>query len=188
MRLIFFICLCFANMAKAAPVVNENFKFYPVTVYSAEQLLPELNNASPIREDGMVYHGHSFTNVKWNFWWHQSHGQCRITRVATQVDITYTMPKLMSENHQHRLLSIWNSWYPSLLKHERGHAGLAIDMAQRIEQTIRMLPPSNSCETLENTANKSGRMLLELLNQRHREYDDRTRHGETEGASLLSYL
>lgn len=173
---------------KAEPAINEEYVYYSVKPSSIENLLQALNHASPIRESGELFHGHTDSYVKWNFWWNESEGKCAINRVTTEVKLKYTLPKLVTNNPNQALKSVWSKWYPALVKHEKGHGSFAIDAARRVESAIERLPAFNGCDVLSNEANSAGHRVLDKLKKRDAEYDKRTRHGETQGASLLLYL
>ena len=45
-----------------------------------QTLRQALNAATPIREDGERFHGHTKWNIRWSFkWWREADGSCRIT-------------------------------------------------------------------------------------------------------------
>ncbi|NTV14747.1 MAG: DUF922 domain-containing Zn-dependent protease [Desulfobulbaceae bacterium] len=50
---------------------------YQVQAANNQSLLAALNAASPIREDGEVFHGYTEWNITWRFVWrHGSNGAC----------------------------------------------------------------------------------------------------------------
>lgn len=175
-----------ASSAIAAPVVNEQYNYYLVGPSTPQELLPALNKTSTIRQNGQIYHGHTESRINWQFWWQDEQQSCRIERVTVTVNATYTLPQLTSSYPD--VNRIWGKWYPNLLKHEQGHKNLAIDIAQQIENAIYNMGQRNSCAQLEQDANAIGRQFIAQLNKLDNEYDKRTKHGETEGASLGIHL
>jgi len=188
MHLIILILLLWETALQADPLIDINYKYYSVNTTSEVDLLSDLNNASPIKENGKIFHAHTDTHISWNFWWKKDYGECTIDRVSTKVKITYTLPKLSNKYKSRNLLLIWNKWYPALIKHEKKHASHAIEIANIIERSIKSLPFKSSCKELENIANSTGNKLIKKLNKLDIEYDKKTGHGKTEGANLSTYL
>jgi predicted secreted Zn-dependent protease len=71
-----------------------------------------------------------------------------------------------------------------LLLHERGHVSNAIDTAKRIKAGIGALQPQSHCTEVDRAANELGYSQLKEAQEWDTDYDARTRHGETQGASL----
>lgn len=188
MRIVFVCLLMLSTHAKGEVAVNIDHEFYPVKVAKASELLTELNRLSPIREGGDIFHGVTDAHISWRFWWNEENGKCRIDRVTTTVDIKHTLPRLESADPESGLMSIWNKWYPALIEHEKGHAITAIQIAHEIDASILLLPEYQSCKALTRDANETGHRLLDKLRQMDREYDEKTDHGKTQGASLFLYL
>lgn len=181
-----FIVLFAATRVDAKPVVKTSYTYYSVSSLSKQGLFTSLNQATPIRLDGRIFHGSTRSNIDWKFWWGSEGGQCWITRVKVFVDVTFTLPKLKDSPME--VYDLWKQWYPNLFLHEKGHRQNALDIARRIEKGIRRLDPRSSCETLERSANRLGKKLIDELIRIDQAYDKRTNHGMKAGASLKSYL
>jgi predicted secreted Zn-dependent protease len=83
---------------------------------------------------------------------------------------------------------IWDKWYPHLIKHEKGHQKISIEIAEKIEEGIFNLPEYSSCEKLESQANSLGEKLIRKHDVMNKAFDGNTNHGETEGAWINPYL
>ena len=166
--------------------VTEEYIFYSVYPYSKAEILSSLNESTPISTNGEKFHGHTYSYVKWNFRWKFNKNSCWITSADTAVMTEYTLPKLGTDVSE--VNEIWNQWYPNLVLHEKGHHKLAVEIAQKIESAILQMEPEYKCHVLEKKANAIGHKLMSELNTLNSNYDQRTNHGETEGASLFSYL
>ncbi len=188
MRFIILITLIWPTSLIADPAINTTYKYYLINTKTSAQLMSDLNHASPIKENGEIFHGHTDSNIRWKFSWQSKHGKCRISKVNTYVDITYTLPKRIHKTTDRDLQKIWDEWFPALLAHEKNHATHAINTATKIEQTIKNLTPYSNCKDLELAANKKGNILIKALNKLDKEYDKKTDHGQTEGAKLTSYF
>ena len=181
-----FIFMIFPSLLRAEVTVSEKFKYYSVYPVSKSGLLDELRNKSPITEDGDVFFGYTYSSINWRFKWKYNSSKCWLTSVETSLESTYTMPKL--ETDYFWVKGVWDKWYPNLMKHEKGHHLIALEIAELIQEGISNLSPQSSCSKLENRANQIGFDYMEQLDVLNESYDLETNHGETEGASLFSYL
>ncbi len=185
MRLSILLFYLIALPLSSEPEVNEITKTYDVKSNSIRNLLNTINHASPIKQNGLVYHGYTSTRVKWNYWWKQRRGYCKINRVKIKVTISYTLPELNTDSND--VKQVWAKYYPALLLHENGHGQIAIDAAKEIETKLLQLPGSHSCEQLSEQANASAKRILELAKPKHQDYDQKTEHGKTQGGQLSLY-
>lgn len=157
--------------------------YYDVDQRPGDTLLAALNSASPVRVGGRTFHAYTAWNVRWHFRWNAAPGgMCRITSVATQLEVKMTLPRLRSVLAP--AAAEFRRYYPALLLHEEGHRQLARDAAQEVDRTLETLPPMARCGDLEREANARGHEIVEAARQRELEYDQRTRQGCTQGACL----
>lgn len=180
----FLISVVLSSVAFSEPLVSEEYEYYYVNPNTRADILTSLKENSPIHENGKIMYGSSNSDVKWNLKWKHNSQICWITSVNTKVNTTYTLPKLIEGGSG--IDDFWANWYPNLLTHERGHHKLAIDAAEEIERKIRKMPSFSTCDLLEKNANN---IVLESINKLRRlqkDYDKRTNHGETQGASGAS--
>ncbi|PKG36974.1 DUF922 domain-containing Zn-dependent protease [Psychromonas sp. Urea-02u-13] len=187
LRLIIFASIAISPSVVIAKMsVSEEYNFYSIYPYSKAEILSSLNENTPISTNGEKFHGHAYSYVKWNFRWKYTKNSCWITSANTTVETKYTLPKLGTDVGD--VNEIWNQWYPNLVLHEKGHHKFAIQIAQKIENSILKMEPESKCNVLEKKANAIGDKLISELDTLNSGYDQRTNHGETEGASLFSYL
>jgi predicted secreted Zn-dependent protease len=188
MRILLLLVLIFPSQLNAEPIVNEKVKEYHVYFNNVDTLLSDIDKASPIRQDGSIYHAHTDTYVKWNYWWDSSEKSCTFNRVQTTVDITYTLPLLRKSSASKQVLDIWRLYYPALVQHEKGHGEIAINAAREIEKTLIQMPSYNNCDSLSQKANLKAQDILARFRPKHMDYDKITEHGKTEGANIKLYL
>lgn len=175
-----------ATSVVAEPKVKTRYTYYSVSAFSKQELFANLNRATPIRIGGKIFHGSTQSNISWKFWLKMKNNRCRVNKVRVSVDVNFTLPKL--KNSPMEVYAVWKRWYPQLFRHEKGHRNNALIIARRIEKGIRRLDYRPSCKTLEKSANRLGKKLIEELSKIDRAYDKRTNHGLKEGANLKSYL
>lgn len=175
--------VCSLAMAAHADVV-ESLDEVSYTAYPqrGQTLRQALNAATPIREDGEIFHGHTKWNIRWSFrWWREADGSCRITSNETRLDLVITLPEL--EGGGHAMQQRFVDFREALHDHELGHADLARKAAQAIDDAILDLPAMTDCPTLEAAANRRAHTLMDAMNRRQKQYDRETQHGRLHGAS-----
>jgi predicted secreted Zn-dependent protease len=122
-------------------------------------------------------------HAHWRYTYAQGGRWCEIEAVSTVVQVTYSFPRLADPTSAPADLRLAFSQYlERLLVHEKGHAQNGIDIAARIEDRIRHLPPAPTCTALGEIANESGHALIKEAIQRDVDYDAETQHGKTQGA------
>ena len=166
--------------------IVESYRFYKVATKSKSNILEDLNNASPIREEGNVFHGYTRYDIKWKFWWKSNNNKCEVTKVETNLKLKYTMPSLISSNSEIKV--IWSNWYPNLEIHEKGHGDLAKDTAYKIDKKLTALGSKANCDLLKNEGNKIAYRLMANLKEANKIYDRKTNHGETQKAWIYMHL
>jgi predicted secreted Zn-dependent protease len=184
-RLLLAIVLLSNSLVSVAEVkVNEKVKYYTVAGNSATALRSSLNQRSPIKTKAGTFDGYTRWYVEWRFNWRESESSCAITRVTTQVDVTFTLPKWHGTTSNQVLENRWNNYYNSLVSHENGHKAFAINAAKKIERVLTELKPYDSCSELEKQANQLGHQILKDYIKQEKRYDVDTNHGLTQGAKF----
>ncbi|NQZ90962.1 MAG: DUF922 domain-containing protein [Moritella sp.] len=174
------------SLVLAKNSVSESYEFYSVYPHSKSEILSSLNNKTTISKDGEKFHGYAYSDVKWNYRWKYNKKSCWITSANTVLNTTYTLPKLGTNIDD--VNEIWNQWYPNLVYHEKGHHKFATKIARKIQHAIVNMPSESTCSKLDKKANAIGHAYMSELGDLNSEYDKQTIHGETQGASLFSYL
>lgn len=188
MRILIYFIAILPLQVYSYPKVTTIEKSYVVEAKEKDSLLASVNKASPIRQDGEVFHAYTDTSVNWSYWWDKRKNFCKFNRVETSVEITYTFPRLSKNTQNLEVKEIWDQFFPALVEHEKGHAQIAIDAAQEIERNLRNMPSFSNCDLLSKKANENAQIILDKFIPKHRDYDRKTGHGKTQGAYLRLYL
>ena len=172
-----------ALAAQAEVQESQALEPYPVRARPGQTLREALNAATPITSGGQRFHGYTHWNVRWHFRWQQdAAGRCRITHVSTRLQSRIQMPELAAGTAAQT--AAFRRYHAALHQHELGHVEFGRKAAQAIDRSIAALPPAPNCPALEQQANALGQRLLAEQVQQERDYDQRTRHGATQGALL----
>jgi len=168
--------------ARAAPELRLNNVFYTVTGDTVKALWANVLARTPVAQNGKKHVAYTRWQVNWRFWWQHNGENCDISKVNTQLDVTYTLPKLESETTTpHDVTERWNRYYAALFEHEQGHKNLGLQAAQEIEQQISNMGARADCTQLEHDANRIARDVIEHYIDIEKEYDRTTNHGLNTG-------
>ena len=157
------------------------YVFYEIAARPGESLAAQLRAASPIKEDGRVYFGHTRSNVRWNFnWTTDASGLCRISTTTTDVRAVITLPRIIGATTQQT--AAFTRFIAALRQHELGHYKIALQAAQAIDDELRAHAGMSNCQALANYANTCAERTLTRFNEKGRQYDRDTDYGRTQGA------
>lgn len=164
--------------------VNLTYEYYSANADSKKALRAILNDVSPIRKDGKIYHGHADWHVDWNYHWQKSDdGMFKIKNVSTELTCKITLPKLIGFTSK-KQRDQFDTFLVNLNIHERGHIAIIMKTPEEIEKRILALHEMSSAELLESAANNIGHQTLKEFNGKSAHYDIITDHGKTQGAWL----
>lgn len=171
-------------LAHAEVTEKLSFLSYQVRVLPGQSLLQALNRTSPIRKGGEIFHGFTHWQVKWRFNWQTGQdGRCRVTQVNTDVVTEITLPEALEMPPD--AATRFASFLKALRAHELGHRQVGLEAAQAIDQALLNMPAQDNCRILEHSANQLGHQIIARHQAKDVDYDSRTGHGKTQGASLL---
>ena len=158
-------------------------QFYDLQVASGQSLSRAINQASPIRQNGQIYHAYTRWQVQWNYWWReQRDGRCQIDLTRTQLHATLTLPRLSGGDAQQR--QRFEHYLGALREHELGHFRIGQAAAAEIDKALLQTPEYPTCAELQQQANQRANTVLQRYIEQERRYDRDTDHGRTQGAWL----
>lgn len=183
----FFFAVLFsllAARASAAPVVTENFEYFDISGATAGEIRAQLRQFGPLEATtGQHFDAYTKWFVAWKYTYKNVAQGCTIDRVSTTVEVIFIFPRLKAGTAMPATLKeAFTGYLDKLLLHEKGHAQNGIQIAGRIEDGIRSLPPQPNCAALGRVANALGNTLLREGGRMDVDYDVRTNHGATQGA------
>ena len=160
---------------------NLSYQYYQVNAQEDEPLITQMLAVSPVIENGCIYVANTTWNVQWRFDWKANdHGECVVTDSSTRLDVVITLPELQGGSERQK--EAFNRYREALRRHELNHYRMAAEAAHKIDDDLKNLPKMKSCQALESYANKISQSTLERYNEKNREYDRDTKHGQLEGA------
>jgi predicted secreted Zn-dependent protease len=123
--------------------------------------------------------------VEWRFTVAPTRNGCRCSSFSTTTAITVTMPRwTVPLDVAPEIKKRWERYLQALGQHEAGHAQLARAAAVDLHRRLNSLGEQSDCDGLRNQINEAGQAVIEEYRKRERDYDEKTRHGATQGATL----
>ena len=166
----------------ADPVVNTRSVYYEIDGDNAAALWEDIRRKTPVEQNGRWHVAYTKWQVNWRFWWQQNADSCEITRVASTLDVVYTLPRLIqNDTRSDGLSQQWDKYYSALYEHEQGHKNIGLKAAHEIEGEIAAMAPMPSCSELEKRANEKAKDVIKKYSLIEKNYDRTTNHGLNTG-------
>ena len=176
-------CLLLPAQAHAEPEISITTIHYTIEGNSADAILADIRQKTPVQHNGKRHTARTDWHVSWQFWFSNSGNSCEISKVATRLEVVYTLPRLkISSSMPEDLVAGWETFNTALFSHEQGHKDMGVRAAVEIENSISGLDARDSCSRLEGDANRIARDVIEQYVRMEKEYDRTTNHGINTGA------
>lgn len=170
--------------AQDALLIRTNY--YPVTGATLPELHRSLEQRRPRGTSGR-HDGFTVWKVDWNAAI-QQHGQVnRPGAFTTRTTITITLPRWAPSTHAAPgLVKTWNDYMAKLDEHEQGHVQLVRAAVSDMHTRVESVAPGSDARAVRQQIDALAREILAICTRKNQEYDQRTRHGATQGAMLPS--
>lgn len=164
----------------------------PVTRYRIESAtLAEMR--AEIRREGPNLNGRRWDGATtWRIGWTYGVAAsgvsgCELRDVRVRVTAAISMPEWMPDAESDEATKVWWRRYEgALMKHEEGHARIAVAAANALHARLERMRAS-TCSLLHQDVSDLGRRHLADLRAKQAQYDADTRHGATQiNAALAS--
>ena len=158
--------------------------YYSVTGASLREISRSMDQSRPwMAAENLT--GLTEWRIDWRFEVKPAEAGCRCTSFTTTTSITNTLPRWTPPaGAPAGLAAAWTRFITALGEHEDGHSRLALAAVADLHKRIKELGPAADCDGLRKRINDLARRVIEDHRQREKDYDRRTRHGETQGVAL----
>lgn len=158
--------------------------YYSVTGATLPEIRRSVRETRPWK-DRQDVDGFTEWKVSWQFSVMQTSDGCRCSTFNTQTRVAITLPRWTPPtNAPITVVQIWTNYFAALLRHEVGHGQMAAAASAELHRRVRSLGGGTDCDGLKRLLNTLGETVVAEFRQKDKEYDERTRHGATQGASL----
>jgi predicted secreted Zn-dependent protease len=181
--------LCLALCLAAAPIalaeVHEALDYdnYIAQARPGRAVALALNDASPFRPEGQVYHSATAWFLDWKVRPEPTtDGRCRVGEVRIDLHGRMILPRLVGASGEQQ--RVFDGYVVRLREHELGHFEIGREAARELEREFYALRPARSCSELQAAARDTGARMLPQYEAMGDTYDLQTQHGRTQGAWL----
>jgi predicted secreted Zn-dependent protease len=161
--------------ASLAGITNVDVQYYEVSGNSLFEIRRALNRVRPRDpNDGLGVDALAMWYIRWR-WPEGPGGGCDLSRAEIEFSARIRLPRLIETPQTPPAVRMrWRAYVAALERHEASHIRHAWENRQRILDALRR----SSCAN----ANNDGMAAVRQLGRYDVDYDQRTRHGLTEGA------
>ena len=130
------------------------------------------------------FHGLASWKIDYQYTAKRQRDECRIDTVRVKVSGQILMPQWADEAAAPaELRRRWIAYYAALKRHEDGHVQHGRELALLVKERLLGLG-AMPCDQVKPVSDGEFKRLSDNLKARDREYDARTNHGATQGASF----
>ena len=180
-------CFAFASgpwSAVAQSTVVRKTNYYAMTGSSIRHIQESLRQTRPWK-DTPERDASTEWYVQWYAGYSSGGGTCQCVSFTTTTAISITLPRWIAPtNAPAEVRAAWAKYIASLEVHEAGHAELAIAAAAEMHKRIEKIGSESDCNTLKTRVQTECQSVLDSFRAQEKDYDRRTRHGATQGATL----
>ena len=179
------LCLLLVAAAPVRAEVHEalDYGHYDARAQPGHALAEALNEASPFRPDGQVFHSATAWFIDWQVRPEPTtDGRCKVGEVRVALHGEMMLPRLLGGTSTQQ--SRFDAYLARLREHELGHYEIGREAARQLEKQFYALRPARSCGDLQAAARDAGARLLPKYEAMGDAYDAQTQHGKTQGAWL----
>jgi predicted secreted Zn-dependent protease len=179
----FGLILLAAASAPADNLTRWTTNYYNVAGSTIRDIHRSLAQSRPWRDKSST-DGLTDWHVTWHFYVAASGDKCRCTSFSTTTTITMTLPRwIAATNTPPEIKTAWQRYATALGQHEAGHAQFALNAAAEMQKQGKNLEMPN-CDALRSQISSQCQAILDDFRNREKAYDERTKHGATQGAFL----
>jgi predicted secreted Zn-dependent protease len=159
-----------------------DLQFYELRESSESKLREEIRSARAAR--GMREYGDSQWQIRSSYDFTTSGEDCEPTRVDVSLELRLILPRLRNPDAlSPELRAEWRRFLRALREHQLNHKQIAIECAEQISAGLTSVGPLR-CERLEEAMQSITEEVTSTCHARNADYDLRTRHGASEGATF----
>lgn len=156
---------------------------YDVHGSTVNEIASDLNRNSPLILQGRRMQGVTEWKIQTSYRWRIDENRCVLDQFDATLKVEMTLPHwVQPKRPSPQLVQQWERYIAALRTHENGHFEIGEDAQQEMSTRAKSLGPAADCQILAQQIND---LIAAVVDAHHRlevEYDDKTNHGETQGA------
>lgn len=163
-----------------------NTTYYEVEGGSSAMVGTQINSRGPVgKDDGAIHAAVTNYDIKWKYKTRRQEDGFAIVDLLVSLDLACIMPrKKPSQKIGDAFESEWKRFLAALTVHERGHVEHDVRMAEGLLAKLGERRRFKSVEELKAFVEAESSRCLAECAKANVDYDRRTNHGATQGATL----
>ena len=163
-------------------IYSESTRYYQIAGDSELDLREEMDAKRLECYGGTAYDACTGWYIKWYIPTESVNDSCD-GPIKVEVDVVFSYPQWDFQNNSSQdLREKWDKYILALELHENGHKENAIEGGEELWLVLNNLSNEYNCEDLSYVADEKGSEILEKVRGKDISYDDKTDHGESQGA------
>lgn len=156
---------------------------YDVHGETANEIADDLNRNSPLVQQGRRMQGKTEWKIQTSYHWRIDGSRCVLDQFNAILRVEMILPHWVQPRRPSpQLVRQWDRYIAALRKHEDGHFEIGEDAQQEMLTRARSLGSAADCQILAQQIDDLVAAVIDAHHQLEVEYDDKTNHGETQGA------
>lgn len=174
------------QISTASPGLKTNSEdlYYEIFGNNISDLSGQLHTCGP-KTGGESFAGITLDYINWSYLMKfDADGSCRVDSATAGVNVRIYYPKWDArEKASASTIDRWDNMISSLRLHEEGHRQIDYDGGRELLNTISTIT-GTSCDEVQQKVNSQTKLVTDKISERNEEYDNKTNHGESQGATL----
>ena len=178
------LMLC-SGLTRAEVHVDEHVELYAVDGKDLSAVISEMNRVGPRSDDGIRRWGVTRYRLGWQFQHRRSKQDCRAEPLTVELHLETVLPSWRQRDQATPdQQANWAVLSRALAAHEEGHARIARQCAEQLQQALDKVAQAPDCEQLRQQLSSAGETSLDACDAQHADYDRRTRNGYLQGLNI----
>jgi predicted secreted Zn-dependent protease len=124
-------------------------------------------------------------SLTWSFHFDPSPRACALLNATVELQMLVRLPVLAADAAPAQTTrERWDDFALLLETHEAGHVDTYVEGAQALQDAFARVQPAPSCDDLRAVLSELGASAIDAIRAADVDYDRRTDHGRTQGATF----
>ena len=181
--------MCSIITTVSASTINSKINFYDISPKTIPDIKAEIIKNTPIKSNGVKFHGSTTWQIKWNISWKSKNDICYLDTSSATLKVEFTMPRIsLAMKPVLNVSNAFDKYYQALLTHEKGHMNNGEKALSEVNQLLENFSSYRECNKLNNAVKSSITGVVNKYKHLDSVYDEKTNHGKLQGVSFKGFI
>jgi len=168
----------------ARPYLVAHEQYYDIDGASAGALRDQIHRLGPKDESGKSQDALTVWSLEWAYSTAPQDAGCALKDVRVTLNVSVTLPRWTPPaTASAQLRQSWQTYLQNVKRHEAGHRAIAEGNARDLTAALVALR-GPTCDQVWSEASRTAEKIVADGRATNRDYDARTKHGQTQGVEL----